>query len=223
MSQDEFVNRSAGFFCNFTRTAAQYNGIYLYFDVKQFTGTSMYWVGPYVMLALRYMFPNANIVYVDCDAMVFWEVFLARIFFEHTLDEDTFVAAGDCASNINAGFFCILHKNSRAAYFKMHLFNDHATPWEKVFNDCGKIVEEMLQHHWTPEWADGGSFTFDSCMFADNHNIFGSTNLASLRVSNVNEMLIFWVHILWRFASLHWGSSQQPFAEPALKFSEPCK
>ena len=73
------INASAAMYCNVLKTMADFNGEYIYFDGNAFESMSMYWTGPYIMWASRQVFPKANIVYVDCDAIVFWEIFLRRL------------------------------------------------------------------------------------------------------------------------------------------------
>ena len=105
---EDSLNVGAKFLHNFNRGQVDSSGIYLWFDASEdiFARCSIYWLGGILLWFLRQVFPDADIHYIDTDAIVFLEVFesLCR---KNQATQDLLYVASDGGSPINAGWVSI--------------------------------------------------------------------------------------------------------------------
>ena len=105
---EDSLNVGAKFLHNFNRGQVDSSGMYLWFDasVGIFAQCSIYWLGAILLWFLRQVFPDADIHYIDTDAIVFLEVFesLCR---KNQATQDLLYVASDGGSPINAGWVSI--------------------------------------------------------------------------------------------------------------------
>ena len=105
---EDGLNVGAKFVHNFNRGQVDSSGIYLWFDASDgiFARCSIYWLGAILLWFLRQAFPDADIHYIDTDAIVFLEVFesLCR---KNQATQDLLYVASDGGSPINAGWVSI--------------------------------------------------------------------------------------------------------------------
>ena len=153
------MNASAMVCHNFNKAQGMAAGMYFFFDASAFTGLSMYWIKSFLFTCMVILFPNANIHYVDSDAVVWLSALQQRLHHLPSLSHNVLLGATDSHSPFNAGWICLYQADQNKASLqpafrgrpREYLTSERLTRmlkvlWEKEERDLNTSVEGSV---WT--------------------------------------------------------------------------